>query len=289
MRIAILGAAGFLGRNLTKELVSRGHQITGYVVKPPEVQTLGVTYVSISNFDNPNLLRDTSYDAVINLAARRSTRDYPLSEAEVRKFTFEIPKQFILHTASPGTLVINSSTYIQNFEGIEGRTVDSYGAAKQELSEFLSRDSGAFGFNTLDLYFFTLYGEGDRPGHLVPLLLNAVKEGKEISLSPGLQLMNLIYISDAIQNISDCLLLETGVPYRKYHVWDDNYFSVRGLVSTIEEVTGMLMNCNWGAREYAGHEMLETWPIPMPKLPGFKTNVTLDEGLQTLWSQILKT
>ena len=287
MRIAVLGATGFVGKNLTKELVLRGHKITGYVVKPPEVQTSGVSYASISKLEGPKFLGNSDYDVVINLAARRSTRDNPLSEVEVRKFTFEIPKQFILHTASPGTLVINSSTYIQNFEGVEGRTVDSYGAAKQELSEFLNGASEGFGFNTVDLFFFTLYGEGDRPSHLVPLLLDAVKEGKEVSLSPGHQLMNLVHIDDAVRNILDCMAVETDVSFRKYYVWEDNYFSVRELVSTIEEVIGVPMNCLWGAREYAGHEMMEIWPIPMTKLPGFKVDVPLEEGIRKLWSQML--
>lgn len=288
MRIAVLGATGFVGRNLTQELVSRGHQITGYVVRPPMTQTSGILYESISNFDNPKFLRGSDYDVVINLAARRSTRNSPLSEAEVRKFTFEIPKQFILSTAGPDTLVINSSTYIQNFEGVAGQSVDSYGAAKQELSGFLSEASGELNFNTLDLFFFTLYGEGDRSSHLVPLLLDAAKEGKEISLSPGLQLMNLVHIDDAVRSISNCLTVERNFSFRKYHVWEENYFSVRELVSTIEAVTGVPMNCLWGAREYAGHEMMETWPIPMTKLPGFEVKVSLEEGIRKLWLQLLE-
>lgn len=288
MRIAVLGATGFVGRNLAQDLVSRGHQITGYVVRPPLIQASGILYKSISNFDDPKFLRGSDFDVVINLAARRSTRNSPLSEVEVRKFTFEIPKQFILSTAGTGTLVINASTYIQNFEGVVGQSVDSYGAAKQELSEFLDEVSGELNFHTLDLFFFTLYGEGDRSSHLVPLLLDAAKEGKEISLTSGLQLMNLVHIDDAVRSISNCLTVERNFSYRKYHVWEESYFSVRDLVSTIEAVTGVPLNCLWGAREYAGHEMMETWPIPMAKLPGFEAKISLEEGIRKLWLQLLE-
>lgn len=288
MRIAILGATGFVGRNLTRELASRGHQITGFVVRPPELQKSVIKYAPISDFNNSKILRGFDYEVVINLAARRSTRDNPLSDAEVRKFTFEIPKQFILHSAGPGTLVINSSTYIQNFEGTEGQTVDSYGAAKQELSQFLSETSAELRFNTLDLFFFTLYGEGDRSSHLVPLLLDAAKDEREISLSPGFQLMNLVHIDDAVRSIENCLTMERGFSFSKYHVWDEDYFSVRKLVSTIEETTGVSMNCLWGAREYAGHEMMKIWPLSTTMLPGFEVKIPLEVGIKKLWLQLLQ-
>jgi len=283
MRIAVLGATGFVGKNLTRELVSHGHEITGYVVTPPIEQTQGISYESISSFDDPGFSLGSKFDVVINLAARRSTRVNPLTDSEVREFTFEIPKQFFLNTAGPGTLVINTSTYIQNFEGVEGRTVDSYGSSKQELSEFLRDSSASLGFNTLDLFFFTLFGEGDRASHLVPLLLNAAQEGKEISLSPGFQLMNLVHIDDAIRNISKCLTLNRDFSYRKYHMWEESYFSVRELVSTIEEVSGLPMDCAWGAREYVGHEMMKIWNFPTTKMPGFETKVSLEEGIRRLW------
>lgn len=288
MRIAVLGASGFVGQNLTRELASNGYQVTGFVVKPPELPVSGVMYSLVSDFNDPKFLLDPYYDVVINLAARRSTRNNPLSEAQVREFTFEIPKEFILRTSGPGTLVINTSTYIQNFEGVEGQTVDSYGAAKQELSDFLGEVSGELGFSTLDLFFFTLYGEGDRPSHLVPLLLEAARDRKEISLSPGNQLMNLVHIDDAVQGISNCLMVERDFYYRKHHVWKKDYFSVRELVSTIESVTGVSMNCLWGAREYAGHEMMKIWDIPMTELPEFQQEVPLAEGIRRLWSHLLE-
>ena len=288
MRIAVLGATGFVGKNLTWELVSRGHEITGYVVNPPIEREPGISYESISSFDDPGFSCGSSFDVVINLAARRSTRANPLTEAEVRRFTFEIPKQFFLKTASVGTLVINTSTYIQNFEGVEGRAVDAYSSAKQELSEFLNKSSAELGYNTLDLFFFTLFGEGDRSSHLVPLLLDAAKQSKEISLSPGFQLMNLLHIDDAIENISKCLTIERSFSYQKYHLWNENYFSVRELVSTIEIVSGVSMDCTWGAREYVGHEMMKIWSYPTTKFPEFETKVSLEEGIRRLWLELMK-
>lgn len=286
MKIAILGAMGFLGGNLTRHLVSQGHQVTGFVLNPPAIQPEGFSCVPLSELQNISNSERVVFDVIINLAARRSTRSNQLSDAEVREFTFHIPRDFILRTTGPQTLVINASTYIQNFNGVEGRTVDSYGSAKQELSQFLQEFSAPNTFRTLDLFLFTIYGEGDRPNHLVPSLLMAAKTGAEIQLSPGHQLMNLIYIDDVVRNISKCLTITEEFSYRKHYMWQEDYISVRKLVSSIESVTGASVNCLWGGRQYAGHEMFEPWPIPMTQLPGFEERVPLEEGIHELWSAL---
>jgi nucleoside-diphosphate-sugar epimerase len=286
MKIAILGAHGFVGRNLCRLLSSRGHVVTGYVLNPKLGLSIGFESKSVYELFNSQIGAGPSYDVTINLAARRSTSVQPFSDSQVNEFTFEIPKEFILRTAGPDTLVLNSSTYIQNFGGIAGHTVDSYGASKEKLSRFLEEESSHHKFKTLDLYFFTLYGEGDRPNHLVPLLLNAAFTGKKISLSPGNQLMNLLHIDDVIENIVNCLDQAEFTDYRKNYVWSDDYFSVRELVERIQSSIGREIDCAWGERGYVGHEMMEPWAIPMEQLPSFTTGTILEDGIKKVWKSI---
>jgi nucleoside-diphosphate-sugar epimerase len=284
MKIAILGAHGFLGRKLSGLLVAQGHEVVGYVLNPFPDSNSSFECKSVSELLASPLDSEPPYDVSINLAARRSTRNQQFTEDEVNEFTFRIPKEFILRTTGPQTIVINASTYIQNFTGDIGRTVDSYGAAKEKLSRFLEYESVVRGLQTRDLFFFTLYGVGDRPNHLVPLLLDAARSGGEIALSPGYQLMNLLYVDDAAQNILKCIGLKNQEPYHKSFVWSEDYFSVRELVTRIEEVVGRKINCSWGTRDYAGHEMMSPWPIPMKQLSGFTAITKLDDGIATIWS-----
>jgi nucleoside-diphosphate-sugar epimerase len=286
MRIAILGARGFLGQNLGPLLVSQGYEVVGYVLNPDFGKDLGFECKSVTELLSSPIIGNSSYDVTINLAARRSTRNQRFTEAEVNEFTYEIPKEFILRTAGPQTTVLNASTYIQNFAGETSRTVDSYGAAKEKLSQFLEHQSLVSRFRTRDLFFFTLYGIGDRPNHLVPLLLNAARSGKQIALSPGDQLMNLLYIDDAAQNILNCISSVSDLFYSKSHVWAENYFTVKQLVSTIESTIGEKINCDWGSREYAGHEMMNPWPIPMKQLANFVAPTALANGISKIWDSI---
>lgn len=284
MKIAILGALGFLGRNLANSLAMQGHEVTGYVLHAPAVPPKGFSCAPINSLPKRNLSTSARYDVVINLAARRSTKNNPLTDSKVREFTLDIPKEFILRASDRGTLILNASTYIQNFEGQDGKTVDSYGAAKQLISQFLAQESESHGFRTLDLYLFTIYGHGDRETHLVPSLISAAKKGKGISLSPGNQLMNLIYIDDVVRNFTRLLTTPDEFSYRRHFMWSEEYISVRHLVETIERVAGTKIDCLWGERAYAGHEMFEPWHIPMTQTPGFEARVNLEEGLRELWS-----
>lgn len=286
MKIAILGARGFLGQNLGRLLVSQGHEVVGYVLNPDLGKGVGFECKSVTELLSSPITGKSSYDVTINLAARRSTRIQQFTEAEVNEFTYEIPKEFIMRTASSHTIVLNASTYIQNFAGETSRTVDSYGAAKEKLSQFLENHSLLSGFRTRDLFFFTLYGIGDRPSHLVPLLLDAARSGNRIALSPGDQLMNLLYVNDAAQNILNCISSLSELSYSKSHVWAENYFTVKQLVSTIESTIGEKINCDWGSREYAGHEMMNPWPIPMQQLNNFVAPTALADGISKIWESI---
>ena len=284
MRIAILGALGFLGRELSKSLALQGPQVIGFVLHPPVIKPEGFSCRLISSLKRRGTSPEDDFDVVINLAARRSTKSNPLSEAKVREFTFDIPREFILKSSGAGTLILNASTYIQNFEGIDGRTFDSYGADKQDLTDFLRRQSEALGTRTLDLFLFTIYGPGDRANHLVPSLISAAKKGEGISLSQGDQLMNLIHVDDAVRNFTNAMSTQDQFSYRRHFVWQEDYLTVRSLVRSIESIAKVSIDCLWGERPYAGHEMVAPWSIPMTQIPQFESRVSLDQGLQRLWS-----
>lgn len=48
MRIAILGALGFLGKNLAKHLSTQGHEVTGFVLDLPKDKAGVITYAPVS-------------------------------------------------------------------------------------------------------------------------------------------------------------------------------------------------------------------------------------------------
>ena len=175
--------------------------------------------------------------------------------------------------------MINTSTYILNHKGVKGQTVETYSATKELLSTALKSDADSDLYRVLDLYLFTLYGPGDRESHLVPLLLSAIRTGSLVSLSEGNQLMNLLYVDDAVDSIV-ASTHSNDKGYHAYQLWEQNYFSVRDLVLIIERTFSSKLNVEWGAIPYGGHEMFEPWPTLFPVYPLFIPKVGLKEGLK---------
>lgn len=66
MKIAIIGATGFLGSNLVKEFTSRNHEVTA-IVRNPKEDTAGVTWKKTDIFDTEALTEALKgNDAVVN-------------------------------------------------------------------------------------------------------------------------------------------------------------------------------------------------------------------------------
>lgn len=66
MKIAIIGATGFLGSNLVKEFTSRNHEVTA-IVRNPKEDTAGVTWKKTDIFDTEALAEALKgNDAVVN-------------------------------------------------------------------------------------------------------------------------------------------------------------------------------------------------------------------------------
>jgi nucleoside-diphosphate-sugar epimerase len=96
VKIAILGALGFLGKELSNNLAQKDHEVVGFVLNPPLIKPKNFSCRTLSSLEKPEVLNVEHFNIIINLAARRLTKDIPLSVSSVREFNFEIPKDFIL-------------------------------------------------------------------------------------------------------------------------------------------------------------------------------------------------
>jgi nucleoside-diphosphate-sugar epimerase len=235
-------------------------------------------YVLVDQIINMRHRDLPKFDVIINVAMKRSSRAVPISDEIVQQLNFVIPLEIIRKTALDSTLLINTSTYIQNFQGVKGKTVESYGASKQLLTEAIEQDALKGLYGVVDLFLFTLYGPNDRPAHLVPLILSALKSDSALALTSGDQLLNLLYLEDAVDSIMKAANgLYSG--YNPYHLWKPEYLTVKELVVAMEELVGKKLQAKWGSISYSGHEMFEPWAIPFQQFPAMISSTTLPEGL----------
>lgn len=283
MRILVIGGSGFLGKRVIERLIQLEYEVSTGVRSYPRELVENCEYILVDE-----LLKATGkqFDVIINVAMKRSTRLAPVNDDELSKLNFEIPLEIITQHSTKETLVINTSTYIQNFQGVKGNTVEGYGYYKERLSQSLAIAAEKSKFSVVDLYLFTLFGPGDRATHLVPTLLSAFRTGAPVSLSEGEQLINLVFIDDAVESIVKSVELRFE-GYYSYRLWEPSYQTVKNLVSTMEKIFMRKLDVVWGAVPYSGHEMFQAWEFPLKKFPGLKFDYSLDEGLKECYRTII--
>jgi nucleoside-diphosphate-sugar epimerase len=279
MKVLVVGGNGFLGKRLIESLVRMNAETSSIVRSTSNAQVEGCHYVLVDQIINMRHRDLPKFDVIINVAMKRSSRTLPLPEQMIEQLNFKIPLEIIRRTALDSTLLINTSTYIQNFQGLRGKTVESYGASKQKLTVALEQDALKGFYHVIDLFLFTLFGPNDRPTHLIPSIFSALKNDSALALTGGDQLLNLLYLEDAVDSIMNAVNhFHPG--YNPYHLWQPKYLTVKELVVSIEELVGKKLQAKWGSVSYSGHEMFEPWAIPFQQFPAMKSDTTLLEGLR---------
>jgi nucleoside-diphosphate-sugar epimerase len=279
MKILVIGGGGFLGRKILERLAMTENQLYALVLREPLSPVPNCEYILVADYPHDHGFTELTFDVIVNVAMKRSTRVNPLSDDELNISNYRTPLAVIRRKSTKDTLVINTSTYIQNYEGKIGNTVEKYGASKELLSKSLRFDAELGQYKVVDLFLFTLYGPGDRENHLVPLLLSSIDQRARLQLSEGNQLINLLYVDDAVDNIVNALSISAH-GYNPYCLWNDDYVTVKQLVSTIEDVFKVEMKIEWGAKDYAGHEMFTLWARPFDPIPNMLSRTPLAEGLR---------
>lgn len=286
MKILVIGGGGFLGRRILERLITNENHLCALVLREPQRPVPGCEYILMDDYLQDHSSGEVTFNVIINVAMKRSTKANFVSDYELNESNFHSPLEVIRKKSSKETLVINTSTYIQNYEGRIGNTIEAYGAAKELLSKSLRSDAELGEYKVVDLFLFTLYGPGDRENHLVPFLLTSMHQSSRLELSEGNQLMNLMYVDDAVDNILSALAMNVS-GYNPYCLWSEEYVTVKELVSVIQNVFKTELLVEWGAKEYSGHEMFSPWHRPFKQLPNMLSHTTLEDGLRRTYASII--
>jgi UDP-glucose 4-epimerase len=195
VRLVITGGAGFIGCNLARLALSRGHDVcvlddfsTGF---PQNVAGLDVDLVEGSILDPVALQKAvTGADSVIHLAALGSV---PRSIADPRR-THEVNARGTLEVlesaraADVGHVVSASSSSVYGLnpalpksEREWTRPLSPYAVSKLATEQYTLAYQQSYGLDTLAFRFFNVFGPWQRAGHayaaVVPIFLDALLHG----------------------------------------------------------------------------------------------------------------
>ncbi|WP_267112112.1 GDP-L-fucose synthase family protein [Xanthomonas sacchari] len=173
------------------------------------------------------------------------------------------------------------------FLGEPHKSEDSYSHAKRAMLGMLRAYSESHGLKWTYIVSCNLYGPRDRfdpeQGHVVPSLVNrfhkAKLSGERVSVwGDGTAQRDFLYVEDA----AAAAILAMDHVEGPVNIGSGSVYTIRELVDTLAQVSGMEGRVDWdkskpNGREYLGYDLSKI------DAAGFKPQNTLKEGLQKTW------
>ncbi|MCU1803815.1 NAD-dependent epimerase/dehydratase family protein [Cytobacillus firmus] len=291
-RALVTGATGFIGSHLSKRLVKDGWIVHVLVREHSNISPLKNSGDSI-NFHYYNgsmatmteILKTAKPDVVFHLASmfiaqHTSAQIDSLIQSNIT-FGVQLAEAMVLNGIY---CLINTGTSWQHFEDKDYSPVCLYAATKQAFESLLTYYSESSKLKVINLKLFDSYGPEDYRPKLFSLLRKASFDNSPLIMSPGEQLIDLVYIDDIVDAFLKAASRIEGndeIRWEDFAVTSRSPISLKEVVNTYQAVTGKKLSIKWGALPYRKNEVMLPWSKGK-LIPGWKPQVSLIEGIKKM-------
>jgi UDP-glucose 4-epimerase len=302
-RIAVTGAAGFIGMHLLHALDQAGARIVAIVVAgrnadrirslPFPVELILVDEVAHIG----NAIRQANARYVIHLNGYITTERSLSSMQQTIEWN-------LLSTVSMLTacsemeverviLMGSCEEYGQDVAPFDTRLAPDpsspYGASKSAATAYARMFTNSFKLPAVVLRPSVVYGPGQSPRMLISQVMKALAENRVIDVTEGRQTRDFLYVGDLV----DAILLALTAPSIDGEVWNvgsGEVVTVRDCLERIEKITGRAGLIDYGGRPYIDREIFryEINIEPTCVALQWRPVIMLDEGLRRTWQSIRK-
>ena len=182
------------------------------------------------------------------------------------------------------TKLINVGTAWQNYLNRNYDPVNLYAATKQAMEVIIDYYANARGVGCVTLRLCDTYGEGDTRKKIFNLLEKAISEKKKLSMSPGSQLIDFVYVNDVVSAFCVAAERVLNMDVSKHEVFavrSGKPWRLRDVIDLYLKIRGEVVEIEWGGRPFRTREFLQEWDAG-EVLPGWRPSVSLEEGLNRL-------
>ncbi len=280
-RALVTGAGGFVGRHLVARLRADGWAVTGPTRADVDLADPLAAAAAV---------RAADPDVVFSLAAGRAKA----TPAE-RAATVAVNTSPWLVDALPDRCraVVRLGSSTEYAAGPAPLTEDAplrprgfFGATKAAGSLLLQAAAAERGVRSAVLRAFQVYGPGDHPTRLVPVVLAAARTGSAVPLPAGVSRRDWVWVGDVVDACVRAALADHLPPGAVLNVGTGVQTSVPELVATAERVTGRPIATAPGAHPGRSWDTAD-WvcdPRAARELLGWTPAVGLEEGLARTWA-----
>lgn len=196
------------------------------------------------------------FDVVVNLAAQAGVRysithPYTYMQSNLVGFlnileacrNYNVPK--LVFASSSSVYGMNEKVPYNEEDKVDS-PVSLYAASKKSNELMAHCYSKLYGFQTIGLRYFTVYGPWGRPDMSPMLFANAMRDAKPIKVfNNGDMIRDFTYIDDiaegtnrAIDHTLDAASCEHGVPYKIYNIGCSHPVKLMDFISEMEQAYG---------------------------------------------------
>jgi len=288
-RVALVtGASGYIGGHLVARLAREGWQVHivtrkgSHLPATPEFSQAAKHMHDGTTEGMIRLVSEAKPDVVFHLASlflsQHEAKDIePLVLSNVL-FGSQLMEAMRVNEVSQ---IVNTGTSWQHYNNDEYNPVCLYAATKQAFDDILAYFTAATSIKAVTLQLFDTYGPDDPRPKLFHLLNKTAKSQEMFAMSPGEQLIDLVYIDDVIDAYLCAIDALDTLPagHQVYAVSSGKPLPLTELVSIYEKVAGMKLPIDWGKRSYRSREVMVPWNKGR-SLVGWHPKVSLAEGIR---------
>jgi nucleoside-diphosphate-sugar epimerase len=250
MRYVVTGAAGFIGSQLLRTLLERGHDAVGWdafsdyydpALKQENARGLPVERIDIAE-DELDL---HGVDGVFHLAGQPGVKSFGgVFPVYVRHNVLASQRLFEAAVASGARAVLASSSSIYGdaaayptLEETVPRPLSPYGITKLACEHLAYAYGHEFGLEAVVLRYFTIFGPRQRPDMAFARMIACLVEGRSFELfGDGTQSRSFTYVDDAVE--ATILAMERGGTGSTYNVGGGTEVSVLQAIDALNEISG---------------------------------------------------
>ena len=254
MKFVVTGGAGFIGSNIAKLLVKKGHDViildnfnTGRKENLESIKDkIDLHIVDIKDKKIINEIINES-DGIFHQAALANvyesfskSKEYFDVNVKGTKNIFEIAKENKIKVVFASSSSVYGEVKIMPItENIDRNPIHPYGQTKLEC-EFLAEKFSKEGLNVIGLRYFNVYGLGQNDAYagVITKFLNKIKENKSPEIfGDGSQTRDFIFVKDvANANLS---AMESEINFEFFNIGSQKSISILELAQIIIKKSGL--------------------------------------------------
>jgi nucleoside-diphosphate-sugar epimerase len=287
----VTGATGFIGSHLVKRLIEDNWDVHIIIRKGSNLHLLKsvLSRLTVHYFDGKtqrliSIIKHSKPNVVFHLAslfkAQHEAKDVgPLIQSNLL-FATQLVEAMVENKVFA---FVNTGTSWQHYKNESYDPVCLYAATKQAFETILKYYTEAYPLKVITLKLFDTYGPGDNRPKLFSLFHNAIKNKNSLLMSPGDQLIDIVFVSDVVDAflLAANRILRHNIKSEDYAVSSGKPITLQTLVRLYEHVTGIKIPIKWGARPYRFREVMKPWNIGRT-LPGWRPKIKLIDGIKRI-------